>query len=108
MVLDSKVFKGLTHYIYPLEDFLEKYPTVRPVDWREGELGDWVLTDNGYVCEILYKKATVRNKYLQTFVTTVSGTYIVEGRVHMNSEIKRNISLVVLKSGRSKLRSGHL
>ena len=107
MVLDSKVFKGIIHYIHSLEEFLEKYPKIRPLDWREGELGDWVLTDEGYVCEILYKKATIRSKVLQTFVTTVTGTYIVEGKVPMNNEIKGNISLVVPKSGRSKSRSGH-
>ena len=108
MVLDSKVFKGIVHYIYPLEEFLEKYPKIRPLDWREGELGDYVLTDDGYVCEILYKKATIRSRILQTFVTTVTGTYVVEGKVPMNNEIKDNISLIVPKSGRSKPRSGHL
>ena len=107
MVLNPKTFKGELHYLYTLGEFLEKYPTIRPLDWREGELGDWVLTDEGYVCEILYKKATIRSKILQTFVTTVTGTYIVEGKVPMNNEIKGNISLVVPKSGRSKPRSGH-
>ena len=105
--MNSKVFKGVVRYIYSLEEFLDKYPKIRPLDWREGELGDWVLTDEGHVCEILYKKATIRSKVLQTFITTVTGTYIVEGKVPMNNEIKGNISLVVPKSGRSKPRSGH-
>lgn len=105
--MNSKAFKGIVRYIYTLEEFLEKYPTIRPLDWREGGLGDWVLTDEGYVCEILYKKATIRSKILQTFVTTLTGTYVVEGKVPMDNEIKENISLIVPKYRRSKSRSGH-
>ena len=51
----SKVIKGVRHYIYDTrEEFREKYPVTPLVkDWRKGREGDWVLSDDGRIVQLL-------------------------------------------------------
>lgn len=105
--MESKTYKGVVHYIYPLEEFLGKYPKIRPIEWREGGVGDWVMTDDGSVCQILYIYNAVRQRVAQTFVKTITGTYIKEQKVPMDSVIKKDMGLIVPLKGRSVSRSGH-
>ncbi len=80
-----------------------KHPGVEPVYWREAQVGEWALTDDKGVCEILRRKSYLANTgMVQTFVKTITGTYIAEGKIRMDNVIKKNISIVVSKDGRNK------
>ena len=48
-------------------------------NWRHGDEGEWVFTDDGFVCQIL-KKGTLKNDSgkKKTYVRTVCGTFLVE------------------------------
>ena len=77
--MDFKEIKGTKHYIYDNEDeFRLTYPSI-PIrhNWRHGEEGEWVFTDDGFVCQILRKSNlktdTGKNT---TYVRTVCGTFI--------------------------------
>ena len=79
--MDFKEIKYIKHYLYDnVEEFSISYPGILPVYWKLGEEKDWVLTDDGHVCQIL-KKGQLREKALnltQNYIRTVCGTFIVQ------------------------------
>lgn len=84
--MDYKKIKNKDRYIY---DNLKEFKVFRPEefvvgDWREGDEGDWVFTDDGYVLEILRKSKISHPSYKKprTYVRTVCGSYIVEQNSH--------------------------
>ena len=57
--MDFKSIKGNPHYLF---DDLQEYKAFGNDDevistWREGNEGDWVYTDDGYICQILKKSS---------------------------------------------------
>tara|TARA_R100000656_G_C3948399_1_gene127952 strand:+ start:433 stop:1182 length:750 start_codon:yes stop_codon:yes gene_type:complete len=62
-------------------------------DWREGQEGEWVLTDDGQVCKIL-KRGEMRTnsrKRTKSYVRTLLGTYLVDSPVEMVGTPPKNI-----------------
>ena len=56
--MDFKNIKGKPNYLF---DNLEEYQAFGFTDavlddWRDGNEGDWVYTDDRYICQILKKK----------------------------------------------------
>lgn len=80
-----------------------KHPGVEPIYWREAQVGEWALTDDKGVCEILRRKSYLANTGMtQTFVKTITGTYIAEGKIRMDNVKKDNISIVVSKDAHNR------
>ena len=84
--MDLKRIKNKEHYLF---DNIEEFKALKPEEvisgsWREGNEGDWVTTDDGYVVEILKKSLISHPKYEKprTYVRTVCGSYIVEQKSH--------------------------
>ena len=80
--MDFKEIKNTKHYLYDNSDeFLIYVPDgVVRHNWRHGEEGEWVLTDDGFVCQIL-KKSKIDNKgRLSTCVRTVCGTFMSKNK----------------------------
>ena len=77
--MDFKEIKNTKHYLYDDEDeFKISNPTI-PIrhNWRHGEEGEWVLTDDNFVCQILKKnKLKAGTGKDTTYVRTVCGTFI--------------------------------
>ena len=77
--MDFKEIKNTKHYLYDDRDeFLLQRPDI-PVrhNWRHGDEGEWVFTDDGYVCQILRKSDISKKKDSpSSCVRTVCGTYI--------------------------------
>ena len=85
--MDFKDIKGKRHIIYKLTEWEIKYPESKLESWRIGLEGDWVLTDDKHVVQIL-KKA----KYGKSdIVRCITGTYDVNGKELMGSDIPENI-----------------
>ena len=84
--MDIKTIKGKEHYLY---DDLEEFKAFCPnksvfCNWREGNEGDWVYTDDKFICQIL-KKSKVSHpgyKTARTMIRTVCGSYICEQKSH--------------------------
>ena len=54
--MDFKEIKYIKHYLYDsVEEFNSVYLGIMPVHWKIGKEGDWVLTDDNYVCQLLKK-----------------------------------------------------
>jgi hypothetical protein len=79
--MDFKDIKDDRHYLYDnLEEFnafVQNTPIID--DWRDGKLGDWVLTDDYYACQVL-KRSMIGKKMC---IRTLCGTYDIDGSVVM-------------------------
>ena len=82
--MDIKDIKGVRHYLYDnlgeFQAFVQDTAIVE--DWRDGEQDDWVLTDDGYVCQIL-RKSKIGKKMC---IRTLCGTYDVTAKFDMIGE----------------------
>ena len=89
----ERVVKGVTHYLYEdIEEFREHYVTLPLVrDWRHSNKGDWVLTDDGQVCEVLHLGILRKSKKKTTFVRTIIGSFICSEKVKMQGPMRTNM-----------------
>ena len=76
-------------------------------DWRHGNLGDWVLTDDGCVLQILRTGTMFRSKgslKKVDYVGTCTGTFLKDGKMKMDADRRENIySLSGKKSSKDVL-----
>ena len=77
--MDFKKVKGINHYLYDsITEFRVHHPNIKLInDWREGIEGDWVLTDDENVCQVLkcYDLKVNMSKKVARCVRTVCGTF---------------------------------
>ncbi len=82
--MDFKDIKDDRHYLYDnlgeFQAFVQDVAIVE--DWRLADEGDWVLTDDGYVCQIL-KKSKIGKKMC---MRTLCGTYDISASYEMLGE----------------------
>ena len=80
--MDFKEVKGKKHYLYDsVQEFRIHHPDVQLNEqWRSAKEGDWVLTDDDNVCQILkcYDLKIHGSKKLTRCVRTVVGTFRVD------------------------------
>ena len=85
--------KKIEHHVY--EDLLELPEDIKYLsDWRKGEIGDWVLADDGCIIQILRKGLFVRKLYKdfrECFLGTCVGTFVNRKTVKMDTEKRRDI-----------------
>ena len=79
--MDFKDIKEVRHYLYDnlgeFQAFVPNTPIIE--DWRQGNEGDWILTDDDYVCQVL-KKSKIGKKMC---IRTLCGTYNIEASYKM-------------------------
>ena len=84
--MEFKEIKGIKHYLYEsLEEFNVFCPNMKVIgDWRNGLEGEWVYTDDYYVCQVLKRGCLSHPGYKtpRTMIRTVCGAFIVEQRTH--------------------------
>jgi|TARA_R100000501_G_scaffold18101_1_gene36084 outer membrane PBP1 activator LpoA protein len=76
--MDFKEIKNTKHYIYDNLDEFKVHRENIPVrhNWRHGEQGEWVFTDDGYVCQILRKLNISDKDNKKTIcIRTLCGTF---------------------------------
>ena len=93
--MDFKEINGTKHYLYSKEEFFSKYHYLKSdniKNWRDGNQGDWVFTDDYDVCTIL-KKGSLKDKSgkSRSYVRTVCGSYLTNSKKDMIGEIAENI-----------------
>tara|TARA_R110000824_G_scaffold278583_2_gene466850 strand:+ start:1663 stop:2391 length:729 start_codon:yes stop_codon:yes gene_type:complete len=79
--MDFKDIKEDRHYLYDNSEEFKAFVQNTPIvdDWRDGTQGDWVLTDDGYVCQILRLSKIGKRMCIRT----LCGTYAIDGSVKM-------------------------
>ena len=82
--MDIKTIKGIDYYLYDNEQEFRAFQTGMALRhyWRDGEEGEWVKTDDDYVCQIL-RKMKIGNK---DCVRTVCGTFVIDNNYKMLGE----------------------
>jgi hypothetical protein len=79
--MKTKRIKGREHVLYDnLDEFMELNPILKPTgDWRRGKEGDWVYTDDLYVCQILriFFITVPSSGKKQKCIRTVCGSFVV-------------------------------
>ena len=91
---DFKTIKGKNHYLYST---IEKYKREHPgcdikKEWRFGNTGDWVLTDDDCVVQVLKAGKIKRpNGKEEKYIRTVCGSFLVKGKKEMCGLIAENI-----------------
>ena len=89
----SYTIKKIEHFVYEDLDEIPK-DLVYLKDWREGEIGDWVLADDGCVIQVLRKNALAKHTKKVQFdytIGTCTGTFAVRPTVKMDTERREDI-----------------
>jgi hypothetical protein len=78
--MDFKEIKNTKHYLYDSKEEFTLYHTEGVVrhNWRHGEEGEWVFTDDGFVCQILRKSKIKEKNRSVTCIRTVCGTFLAK------------------------------
>ena len=82
--MDFKDIKDTRHYLYDdlgeFQAFVQDTAIVE--DWRLADEGDWVLTDDGYVCQVLRLSKIGKNMCIRT----LCGTFDIGSKFQMLGE----------------------
>ncbi len=93
--MKKQSIKSVEHIVYDdINEFKETNPNIEVnLDWKKGKVGEWVLCDDGGVCQILKRgqlshPKDSRNYKLNKggYVRTVVGTFIVSEKSFMDSD----------------------
>ena len=83
----------IVHKVY--EDEFELPPELRSVsDWRDGEVGDWVLADDQCYIQVLRRGQMLRakgKKKIREYIGTCTGTFPIGPNVYMDTGRRTNI-----------------
>ena len=103
--MDFKDIKGTRHYLYDnLEEFKALVPnTVVVYAWRDGEEGDWIVTDDNCVCQVLKKSKIGKD----ICIRTLCGTYSVTTSSKLLGE-KGIVDNIYSFSGKNSLDTGKI
>ena len=86
----------MDHIVYADQaDFRSTYPYTDLVkDWRESHEEDWILTDDGQVCQVL-KRGVLRNnkagKTYSNYIRTAIGSFVCRKNIKIEGELRKNI-----------------
>ena len=87
--------KGRNHYLCSNIEEVIKLLGFEPQiinNWRLGNTGDWVSTDDGLLCEVLYRgKLKKPSGKIDDYVRSVCGTHLCKSDNEMIGEIPENI-----------------
>ena len=88
--------KNVEHRVYDDEEEFSQYcPNQKAKrNWREGTEGNWVLTDDGQVCEILKRGNLNKSQssgVSKEYVRTAIGTFVCKDSEVMEGELRKNM-----------------
>ena len=79
--------------MYEPEDALPKSLKVKN-NWRDGQIGDWILADDNCVIQVLRRGQMLRAKgkdKIREYIGTCTGTFPIGPRVQMDTSRRENI-----------------
>lgn len=85
----SRIIKGVKHYAYESEaEFRTAHPTEKLIkDWREAKQGQWCLSDDGKIVQVLLKDTMNNNKSKEKYIRTVIGMITVRKSTSLVGDI---------------------
>ena len=94
--MNTRTIKGIDHLLFDNEDEFNKYMPNTPIitDWRKGNEGDWVLSDDGQICQVL-KRGGLKNGWsgdiYNYYIRTIIGSFVCRSSVRMEGDMRKNI-----------------
>ena len=82
--------KRIEHSVYEDTDEYPKDLMVQK-DWRKGQLGDWILADDGSVMQVLREGTVKQGKRETRYIGTCTGTFLCKPKVKCDSVKRKNI-----------------
>ena len=86
------IINNISHIVY---DSIEEVPVnIKYKQWKDGILGDWVLTDDECVIQILRTGTMFRSKgklRKVSYIGTCTGTFLKDGKMKMDTDKRDNI-----------------
>ena len=102
--MKTRLVNGVTHYLYDTIDEFREYHDSLPLveDWRHSNRGDWVLSDDGQICQILHLGVLKRPNRAKetTFIRTIIGSFVCSPSVKMKGDMRTNMHTFA-KGGKS-------
>lgn len=106
--MKTRVVKDITHYLYEnVAEFRSHNDSVGLAsDWRHSSLGDWIITDDGQVCQVLHLGVLKKSdrKKETTFIRTIIGSFVCSPSVKIEGEMKTNMHTFATKGESSEQR----
>jgi len=93
--VQSKKIKGVSHAVYDdLDEFQKEEPDTNVFfDWRRANEGDWVMSDDNRVVQLLKVSRDIKHpsdsknyKYAHGWVRTVVGTFLIHKNTKMDTD----------------------
>ena len=97
--MEKQTIKGIPHYVYDTyEEFKENCPSEEVHDnWRTGNEGDWVWSDDGRIVQLLKVSKNVNHpgdrknyKYANGWVRNVVGSFLNRHTVKMDTDFSQH------------------
>jgi len=87
--MHTKLVKRKLEYVYDNKDeFFDNNDDELVDDWRESSTGDWILTDDGQVCKVLYRGAFSDGK---EYIRTILGSYPIRDSIQITGGVADDI-----------------
>lgn len=93
--MESRKIKNKEHFVYnSIEEWKDIHPDESLVsDWREGKEGEWVMSDDGNVVQLLKVSRKISHpsdsknyKYANGWVRTIVGTFLLHKNTEMDTD----------------------
>ena len=107
----TRTIKGVKHYAYESEEEFRKAHPDTPLitDWKQAEEGDWCVSDDGKVVQILKKGCFVdKKKRNNDYIRTVIGMFNHRGSSPFVGTVKDEIYRFTKKTGYQVKTGGYL
>tara|TARA_B100000029_G_scaffold206875_1_gene204632 strand:+ start:2454 stop:3215 length:762 start_codon:yes stop_codon:yes gene_type:complete len=102
--MKTRKVNGVTKYLFEnVDEFREYHPSVSLCkDWRHASVDDWIVTDDGQVCQVLHLGVLKRpnRKTETTFIRTIIGSFVCGPNVTIEGEMRTNMHTFA-KDGKS-------
>jgi len=93
--MKTRKVNGVTRYLFEnIDEFREYHPdTTICDDWRHASVNDWIISDDGQVCQVLYVGLLKKpdRKKETTFIRTIIGSFVCSPNVVMKGNMKPNM-----------------
>ena len=107
----TRTIKGVKHYAYESEEEFRKAHPDTPliIDWKQAEEGDWCVSDDGKIVQILKKGCFVdKKKRDNDYIRTVIGMFNHRGSSPFVGTVKDEIYRFTKKTGYQVKTGGYL
>tara|TARA_R100001082_G_scaffold110655_1_gene91224 strand:- start:4048 stop:4812 length:765 start_codon:yes stop_codon:yes gene_type:complete len=92
----TRKINKINHPIYEDMGEFEKYnPGIDVIkNWRDGTEGDWIVSDDGQVCQVLKRgelKASKTSNNLKYYIRIPLGTFVCNDKTRIEGEPRKNL-----------------